>query len=484
MQTRQLLHILPFLMMALLASLAVVLHFNGLYGQDAHEYLRQSRVIVGRLSGQTWMPEGLGEVDFAGGYPLASALLQMLGLEAIVAMQLVSVLSAGAVLWLFERVLRLLTPGTSQRSRLLYAILPLALSPMLLRAGLVSMSDALGLALMMAALWHVLRAMEPRQAGALVWAAAFSVLTVTTRFALATLLLPMAVAVAWRMAKRGQWGWLMAAAMAAVLACLPHFWLKNGLETGFLQHSLLQDWSVAHFFQNTFHTSNGTSRYTLPNGLYLLFPLAHPAFCLLLPGLFGLAKRTDTHLFSKKMLLACLVVYLLLLGGLPHQNLRYLLPAYVVLLLLMFPAWDRMVSYGFYFFPRLTRGILAAVVSVQLVSAVFFFAPILARYRLETALAAELRPLVPPGTALFAFDVDVALRSYLPDIQLKNLWQHRYERDDLRGQLLLFNAPALHQQWAGQNPMLNWEFAQQHFRLQPLRVLSGGWTLYRMEPPF
>ena len=214
MQTRHLLRSLPFLMMALLATLAVGLHFNGLYGQDAHEYLRQSRVIVGRLSGQAWVPEGLGEVDFAGGYPLAGAWLQMLGLEVIVAMQAVSVLSAGAVLWLFERLLRLLTPGTSQRSRLLYAALPLALSPMMIRAGLVSMSDALGLALAMAALWQGLRAMEPRQASALIWAAVFAVLAVTTRFALAALLLPMAVAVAWRMAKRGGWGWLAAAAGA------------------------------------------------------------------------------------------------------------------------------------------------------------------------------------------------------------------------------------------------------------------------------
>ena len=469
-------------MIALLAALAAMLHFNGLYGQDAHEYLRQSRALVGRLSGQAWAPEGLGDADFAGGYPLAGALLQMLGVEAVVAMQAVSVLSAGAVLWLFERLLRLLTPGTSSRSRLLYAGLLLALSPMLLRSGLVAMSDALGLALAMAALWQGLRAMESRHPEGAVYAAVFAVLAATTRFALAPLLLPMAIAVAWRMAKRGRWGWLAAAAVAAGLACVPHFWLKSGIETSFLQNGLLRNWSAAHFFQNTFHTPSGTLRYTFPNGLYLLFPLAHPAFCLLLPGLFRLAKRTDVHLFSKKMLLACLVLYLLLLGGLPHQNLRYLLPAYVVVLLLMFPAWDRMVSYGFYFFPRLTRGILAAVLAVQVVGAAFFLVPTLARCRLESALATELRPLLPPGATLFAFDVDVALRSYLPDIQIKNLWQQRYGRSDMAGQWLLFNEPALRQQWAGQNPMLNWAFAQQHFRLQPLRALPGGWTLYQMEP--
>ena len=475
---------LPFLMMALLTALAAMLRFDGLYGQDAHEYLRQSRALCGRLSGQAWMPEGLGEADFAGGYPLAGALLQVLGVEAMAAMQAVSVLSAGAVLWLFERLLRLLTPGTVQRSRLLYAALPLALSPMLLRSGLVVMSDALGLALAMAALWQGLWALEPRQAKAAVWAAALAVMAITTRFALAALLLPLAAAVVARLAQRRQWRGLALAAVAASAAALPHFWLKNGIETAFLQHALLRDWSLAHFFQSTFDTPSGTLRYTLPNGLYLLLPLVHPAFCLVLPGLFFLAKRTDTHLFPKKVLLACLALYLLLLGGLPHQNLRYLLPAYIVVLLLLFPAWDRMVAYGSYFFPRLTRGILAAMLAVQLASAAFFFQPTLARHRLETALAAELRPLLPPGTTLFAFDVDVALCSYLPDIQFKNLWQRRYAYHDLAGQLLLFNEPALREQWAGQNPMLNWEFAQQNFHLRPLRQLPSGWTLYRAEPLF
>jgi len=475
---------LPLLMPVVLAALAMLLRFNGLYGQDAHEYLRQSRALYARLcGGQAQVPAGLGEVDFAGGYPLAGALLQAVGMDAALALQAVSVLSAGAVLWLFERMLRVLTPGTSRRSRWLYAALPLALSPLLLRSGLVVMSDAMGLALALAALWQGLLALEPRRrADAAVWAAGLAVLAVTTRFALAGLLLPMLAAVAWRLAQRGRWTWLAAAAVAAGLAALPHFWVKNGAETAFLQHSLLREWSLGHFFQSNFDTPSGTLRHTLPNALYLLFPLAHPAFCLLLPGLFFLAKRTDLRLFSKKVLLACLVAYLLLLGGLPHQNLRYLLPAYVVVLLLLFPAWDRMVAYGSYFFSRLTRGLLAVMVVVQVLGAAFFLQPTLTRHRLERALAAELRPLLPSGATLFAFDVDVALRSYLPDIQLKNLWVRRYAQGDwASGSFLLFNEPALREQWAGQNPMLNWAFVQQHFRLRPLLELSGGWVLYEVD---
>lgn len=474
---------LPLLLMALLATLAAALRFNGLYGQDAHEYLRQSRVLLGRFHGQASLPEGLGETDFAGGYPLAGAVMQALGMDAALALQTVSVLSAGAVLWLFDRLLRVLTPGTSRRSRELYTALPLALSPLLLRSGWVAMSDALGLALTLAALWQGLRALEPRRADAAAWTAALAVLAVTVRFALAALLLPMAVGVAWRLAHRSQWKWLLVAMAAGMVAALPHFWVKNGLETAFLQHSLLREWALTHFFQRSFSTPSGTLRYTLPNGLYLFFPLAHPAGCLLLPGLFLLAKRTDLRLFSKKILLTCLVLYLVLLGGLPHQNLRYLLPAFAVVLLLLFPAWDRMVAYGSYFFPRQTRGILAAMVVVQISCTVFFLRPVVARQRMELALAAEMRSLMKPGSTLFAFDVDVALRSYLTDIQHKNLWVRHYGYDDwtTSGSFLLFNEPALREQWAGQNPMLNWAFVQQHFSLRPLRELSGGWTLYEVK---
>lgn len=479
MRTRLLLNTLPLLVIAVLALLALALHFNGLYGQDAHEYLRQSHALFGRLCGQSYLPESPGDREFGGGYPLAGAMLQFLGVDSIVALQAISILSAGAVLWLFEQLLRLLAPGANGRSRLLYAGLLLALTPALIRAGLTVMSDALGLALMMAALWQGLRVIELNRPQAAVSAAILGGWAVTTRFAAAGLLLPLAGVVAWRLIQKKKWGWLIAAGLFGSLAMLLHFWLKNGVETTALQHSLLQEWSPVHFFQRTFQTLNGTVRYTLPNGLYLFFPLAHPAFCLPLPGLFFLVKRTDFYLFSKKTLLACLVAYLLLLSGLPHQNVRYLLPAFVIVLLLLFPAWDRLVSYGLLYFKRLTLGFLAVIPATLLVGNAFFLAPVLARNRLETALAAELRPMLPCGSRLFAFDVDIALRSYLPDVQMQNLWVRRYD-DFPEGSFLLFNEPALREQWAGQNPMLNWEHARRDFRLEEKKALPGGWVLYEI----
>ncbi|MEY4204721.1 MAG: hypothetical protein RL013_2425 [Bacteroidota bacterium] len=102
----------------------------------------------------------------------------------------------------------------------------------------------------------------------------------------------------------------------------------------------------------------------VPGLLYIFYPLAHPWFCVLLPGLFLLYRKTDVVNPARRMLLAGAVCYLLLLGGLPGRELFSLVPAYVILLIAVFPSWDRMYCYGLYFFRKtvwLTIGILTLI---------------------------------------------------------------------------------------------------------------------------
>ena len=426
------------------------------------------------MQGLPALASGLGEAEFAGGYPLAAALLRWLIPNAILALQMVSWLSAGLALWFFNQNLRLLSPGARAESRAVFTGLALALSPYFLRAGLTSMSDALGLALALGAFWLGLRVVYKGRALDAVAAAVLMAWAVTTRFGLVALLLPLAGGMLLMLWRRRNFRGIAGLFIAGALAFLPHFWLKNGADV-----SINRDWSLLYFFQNTFSNDNGAAHYLLPNILYLLFPLCHPGFCLLLPGLLLLGKKTDVILPSKKVLIACLLCYLFLLGGFPHQNLRFLLPAYALLLLLFFPAWDRMFAYGFYFFKRLTWSILALVLAVQLLAMVKIIAPVLARQRLEADLAAGIRPVLPPQATVYAFDVDIALQSYLPDIQWKNMWLQRYDTFPA-GSYVLFNEPLLRPQWEGRNPILNWDDLNQHHRLVLEKELPGGWGLFLM----
>lgn len=482
MQPNPFLRSLPAVTVIALAVLAMVLSFNGLYGQDAHEYLRLSRACFDLLQGLPYAHAGRGDAEFAIGYPLAGALLQAAGLNAIAALQIVSALSAGVALYFFNRCLLVLSPGARMESRLVFAGVGLALAPCFLRAGLTVMSDALGLAMTMASLAHGLRVLETGKIGTAAGAAFFAGLALITRFSMAALILPVMLAVGVYLLNNRRWVFALVCTGAAGLAVMPHFWFRAGLPGTVLDHSLLQDWSVLNLFRSTFSNSNGAAAYTLPNGLYMLFPLAHPAFCLALPGLLLLSKKTDLHLSSKKILAGSLGLYLLFLGGIPHQNLRYLLPAYAVLLLLFFPAWDRLFAYGSYFFKRLTYSIIGATIALQILSGIWFIRPVIARNHLETQIATTLQRRLPSGAVLFAFDLDIALHSYLKDVRIISLWEKQYTAFP-PGSFILFNEAGMQQQWAGRAPMLNWELAKSNYTLSVSDTFDGGWRLYEIKGP-
>ncbi len=472
-----LLHVFPFFLFLGLLALAVLLGFNGLYGQDAHEYLRQSRAIFDWWTNGVPMTRTLGNGEFSSGYPVAGALLRFLVGDPILALQVVSCLSFAASAYIFERILAVLAQGSRADSRLLFSVLALVLAPVFVRSGLVVMSDGLGLTFTLAAFFFGLRWVEQQRGPDVVWTALFVGLAVTVRIGLAGLLLPLSLATGWYLLVRRKWLWMFLALLVGIGVLLSHFVSSTDVLSRPFQHSMFQHWSVANFFQRSFSNENGLSQYIFPNILYLLFPLLHPYFCLTLPGLLFLAKRTDVILPAKKVVLVCVGAYLVLLGGLPHQNLRFLLPAYALLLLLLFPAWDRLYAYGLHFFRKLTLTFIAITVVLQLFFCARMVAPTRARNHLEQSIAREIKPLLPPRAMVYGFDIDIALQSYLPDVQFANMWVQRYD-DFPVGSYVLFNAPALRAQWEGQNPMLNWDFLVEHYRLEVLKELPEGWVLY------
>jgi heme exporter protein D len=463
-----------------LAILSYILNFNGLYGQDAHEYLRQSRAIFDRLSGLPSPPAELGDVEFAGGYPLLGAIFRFLLGDSVLALQVLSWIAAALGLWVFERLLALLAPGARADSRWAMAGLGVVLAPMFLRASLTSMSDGLGLLFALSTFFLGFRALEKGRATDLMGAAILGAFALSTRYALLALLLPLAVALVHSLISRKKYGSLILAAAAFGVAMLPHFWLKTGGTENLLAHSSVSQWSVLHFFKSSFEgTNGGISRYLLPNLFFLFFPLFHPAFCIALPGLILLAKKTDLLLPTKKILFSGVVLYLILLGGMPQQNLRHLLPTYIMVLLLLFPAWDRFFCYGFLFFKRLATGVLIIALAVQLVCSVQYLVPTISRNRLETEIAQQLRAVLPPNAEVYAFDLDVSLRTYLPEVQFHNLWVQRYPTFS-SGHFVLFNE-ALRPQWQGQNPILNWDALKTKHRLVRQLDLPEGWVLWMIE---
>jgi hypothetical protein len=229
---------------------------------------------------------------------LLAALASLLLVHGTVSPDLIGSWAAvGGSVWLFQQLLRQLTPGAPLRSRLLYAGLLLALSPGFVQAGVSAGPDARQVFFLLAMLWCGLRAFDR----------------------------PGPIAV-------------LGALGCAVLLMLNSQYLLPPSE-----------WSPGHFFQTHFATRQGVLRYPVPNGLYVFSIIGHPALFLGIAVLFLVFRKTDLHLSSRKIVLAGLIGYLGFVAGLPHQAARLLLPAYILLLLLLFPAWDRFICYGFYF---------------------------------------------------------------------------------------------------------------------------------------
>ena len=466
---------IPVAAVATLGCLSLACGFNGLYGQDAHLYLQWSKVYF------TWMQGGaypyIGS-ELAGGYPMAAALLRFLIGDPILSLQLVSWISAGVALALFDALLQQLHGPASGRHW--YTVLLLGMAPFFVRAGSTVMSDALGLALVLATLLYGLRTLEYSRGRHLLAAVFWGVLAVHTRHSAMALLLPLALALVWVMAMRGRWLMLLGGLMAGTVGLLPLFLVQGHSEGGLLQHSLFLDGSWLNPFRRSFNTLNGTLHYGLPNGLYaLLYPLLYPGFCLLLPAVLLLfAKKSDLRQRDQRIILACLLAQLLLLMLVAGQNPRHLLPGYALLLLLLFPAAGRLSDYGMYSYKKWLYPLTVLALLVQLTFSAYYLYPVVQRFRLEKSVAAVVQKVVPPHATIYGFDLDISLKSYLPEVRVLNLWDQRYAVFQ-PGSYVLFNEPRLRAQWEGKNPMLNWETLQKNHRLEVVQNMGDGWILYR-----
>jgi len=267
----------------------------------------------------------------------------------------------------FERLLLLLAPGSRSASRWIFTGLLLAIAPAFLRLAWSNTLEMAGLLLILTAMLFGLRGHERGRPADLLWTVFLAALALHVAQPLFVLLLPLLVSLFVQVWLREDWQRLVLGAALGIGSVYLLDYLQVGGWEGIGASSVGQ-WSVLNFGQTIFPNLNGTREHLLPNAVFVFFPLAHPLLCAMLPALFLLFMKTDLVLSSKKIVFGCILAYLLLLGGLPLQKIPMLLPAYALLLLLLFPAWDRFYCYGFLFFKRLTLGILLLTLLLQ-----FFF---------------------------------------------------------------------------------------------------------------
>lgn len=464
-KVRNCLFVLLYFVMLLVFVRAV--GFNGLYGQDAHEYYRYSSTLL------NWLNTGQhpGDYFWPVWYPLMGALVAYVThLPVLVGLQLVSILWLCIIVWV---ALRWVQPYNQMVT--IAVFIGLGLSPLLLRSGLVVMADTMSIAATMLALLCFKNYDAKPQQQYVLGFAVFGALAVMARYASAVVLLPAAVYMAYGILVNRQWLSIAGALLLALLVCVPHIVLRHNAPLAFVKHEWVTSWSVLNFVSSHFVTPDGTQYYKLPNLLFVFGGLLHPTFGLLLLPAIYLAVRRRALTTVNTLLLITMMLYGLFLAGIPFQNKRFMLAILPVVVLVSFPAF----ATPSIRFSRAAKWLVVSLVIVlQLMLVAVYFEEVYRRNKLEQQLAALVKQQ--PQPVLYTFDVDMAIASYDTGKQMRNLWAQRYDTFET-GALVLFNPDKFAVQWQGRNPMLNWQHLKNNYVLAPVAATPEGWQLLYIE---
>jgi len=444
-----------------------IFEYDGLYGQDSYEYLRYTERI------KAFIFTGIhpGEFVWPKGYPIVAGILSLV-IPAHISTQFVSFVSLYGLLIFTRRIIKELT--FKESCVLPFLIIALLLSPYMLRASVMAMSDLLAAFWLTGCVYFGIRYGDKHTFGAFFWCLLFGSLSVFTRYVAAIPIALIFLAVGYVEIKNKKWLHSLASFVPVMFLYL-HYYLETE-EFNPFHHNSIVTWDIKNFFKSSFVGEIGIFNYILPNLLYAFSSVYSPGF-LLINGLLFL------FLFKKRKLLlkvdyvsiAIIVIsYSFFLAGIPYQNNRFLLLTYPLVLILLFPAFTDLMDR----FQKKRNYILAALVVMQLVLFVRAIEPTFRLSMVEKEITTQMYAY--QNQTLYSFEIDIALEGRGLDFEYRNLWKEEYKSFD-EGALVLFNEEKFRTQWEGKNPMINWNQIKNKHQLTLIKELDANWKLYRIE---
>ena len=469
-----------FLGLIIFLSLSVsIIGFNGLYGQDGHDYLHFSRSIKNFINSGIPISHYLHPFAF----PFLGYLLTFICFNDIFAMQLVSILSL-AFLFIYLRRLIILTHN-SQKHLNIYLISFLIFSPYVLRFGILIMSDMLCTVLCTAAFYHSIKYSKTKIPQDLILTIIFSTIAFQTRYAAWVILLFPAYLLIKTILINKKYIYLLFSLLMIGIFFLPEYLLRHRLLIFDLDnpdpeqsyHLNTSAWSVLNFFKRDFINSDGESHYLLPNILCSFINLIHPAylFCGII-FLFFFRKQDISSKPETKLTFASIIIYLLFLSGLTYQISRYPLLTFPFVLLLFYPAFLRIMEK--YFTSSGKRMILFSFVVILQLS--FFIYSIRIIYQLnqtELKVANVLQKY--KGKTIYTCSIDIALQTYIPN-KLINLYYNNISTPEANS-LLLYNQKEFTDHWGTYHPDKTYQQLSKENNLVKIESLPNDWELYEIK---
>ncbi|MFN3967662.1 hypothetical protein, partial [Flavobacterium sp.] len=446
-----------------------VLDFDGLYGQDAYEYLRYTNALHAFLSNGT----NPGDYFWPLYYPVFGAILGFV-LKPAISLQAISIFSFLITVKYLIKIIGLLYPKSKTAS--LYILLFFFLSPIAFRLSLVVMSDMLTVAFIVLCYYNSLLYLKKETVLNLVLALLFGVSAVMTRYVAFVVLFPLGISVLFFIMKaKERLKHLPLLLLIALLLILPHLIVRNQNSIAFLGHNWLKEWSVFNFFQSAFNADDGLSHYFLPNILYAFSAAFDPRYFfagvfLIIP--FFKVKNRAKFLW---LFVSAFMLYGFFLAGIPYQNNRYLFLSFPILLVVLFPYFNWILE--LIRNKKLKNSMISLVVILQMILCFLALKPMLERNSFERKVATQIRPY--QNNTLYSFDIDIALQGRDLKFNYQNLWTKKYNKFE-ENALVLFHPNKFESKWKGQNLMLNWEFLKRNYNLKIISHFPDGWKLYKI----
>lgn len=447
------------------ALLCYLTGFNGLYGQEGHENYRYLGYILQSFDGN---PAPL-YFQNAVLYPLLGTVASLFTAR-LFSLQFISLVASGFCYIGFCRLLNLIYPEGRQRQR--FAYLLLFMSPYFLRAALSALPEMLAMSFMVWSFFFCVKWQNRYKIKHAVVSLGLALLAIETRYTLIFLLLPALIVMIQVALKRLSHFLLLV--FTAITAITPVILFKSTDLLDFLNHPWLHHWSPAHL---TDRQSAFGNTYSFPNGIAVLALFVHPGFCFLSIPLLWLSFKSPGVWRKNRLLITGLFSFLFFIACLPVQEFRLILPALPLMLLILYPAYERL---AYLFKSRNLRvGLYILATFLQLALCMRSMAPVIQLQREERMVASALR-MAGEGR-LITFEMDGALRTYGVPQEVVNLW---FAPNPVlnAGDMLLIKPLKLETEYHDSPAYSTYIRLKQHRRLVYLKSIGNGWELYRIRP--
>lgn len=452
------------LLFGIFLILFFVFDFNGLYGQDSHEYLRYAKALKLEMS------DGIPAGEFAWPklYTFLGALVGFLGVPIVLGLQLISLFAIAGSIYFARRIIQ----SMHGKDGTLFLILGAISQVYFMRTGLIIMTDALCVFFVTAFFYFYLRTTKGAGWKSILAMVLFAILALFTRYASAPLLvIPLLFSIGQRVASIELWkqiltGVLFIGAIAAALYYNSHF-LERASE-------LLSEWNLTNLFKRSIENDGRVETNLVPNILYIFSNFGHIGYLSIGVLLFPWFRKSSRDYY---IIWVAVLVYLFFIGGLAHQNQRFLVLTHLIVLALLFPAFQELWNWL-----KKRKVHIVFAVAVLMFNAAFFYYSFHKTYqlhRIERLVAERLLPY-DDEIMIYAFYVNQSFESYDIPNPSRNLWLME-DAEFEKGGLVVFNVELFQPEWEGHRLMYNWRMLNETHELEIVEELPDNWKIYRIK---